>query len=245
MDSFAKAVYASEIAKQCQFALGAIEQLNHALKALSESSGPQQQGRECFHNEVFRSIHSFLTHTSNISRLLWAPIPTRGNGESDEAYEARISAKLPVARALALRAAFGLPDDHVLKSRRLRDLLEHFDEKLDEWRTMSVHRNIVNDYIGPKNGIVGIVETDMMRWFDPSTNNFTFRGETFDLQALASATDQMLPIALRVERQLREAMRNEALALHTSHRNRRHKAARLSSGVMPQGRRSGNDAYLP
>jgi len=214
MDLFEQSVYASEIAKQCQFAIGAIGQLNHALTSIRGNPGSQPERRHFFHNEVFRSIHSFLTHTSNISRLLWPAIPTRGNGESDEAHGARVSAKLPVARARALRVAFGLPDDHVLKSRRLRDLLEHFDEKLDDWRTTSVHRNIVNDYIGPKNGIVGIAETDMMRWFDPATNSFTFRGEQFDLQALATAANEMLPIATKVEEELRERMRSEALTLH-------------------------------
>ena len=203
MDLFSQSVYASEIAKQCQFAASAIGQLNHALKSLHENPSEQPDRRHFFHNEVFRSIHSFLTHTSNISRLLWPAVPTRGKGESDDAYEVRLSSKLAITRARALRATFCLPDEHVLKSRRLRDLLEHFDEKLDEWRTTSVHRNIVNDFIGPKNGIVGIAETDMMRWFDPSTKSFTFRGETFDLQAFATATSQLLPIATKAEEQLR------------------------------------------
>lgn len=214
MNLFSQSVYASEIAKQCQFAIGAIGQLNHALKSLHQNPGEQPDRRNFFHNEVFRSIHSFLTHTSNISRLLWPAVPTRGNGESDEAYEERLSSKLAITRARALRVTLLLPDEHVLKSRRLRDLLEHFDEKLDEWRTTSVHRNIVNDYIGPKNGIVGIAETDMMRWFDPSSNSFTFRGEAFDLQALATATNELLPAAVKAEEQLREQMINEARALH-------------------------------
>jgi AAA+ ATPase superfamily predicted ATPase len=213
MDLFSQSVYVSEVAKQCQFAVGAVGQLNHALKSLQESR-TEPERRNFFHSEVFRSIHSFLTHTSNISRLLWPAMPKRGNGESDEAYEMRLSSKPAILRARALRASLRLPDEHVLKSRRLRDLLEHFDEKLDEWRSTSVHRNIVNDFIGPKNGIVGIAETDMMRWFDPSSNSFTFRGETFDLQALATATSQLLPLAKKTEEQLRGQMINEMRAMH-------------------------------
>jgi hypothetical protein len=181
MDLFSQTVYVSEVAKQCHFAVGAVGQLNHALKSLGES-GRDAERRKFFHSEVFRSIHSFLTHTSNVSRLLWPAVPTRGNGESDKAYSARLSSKPAIQRARALRVTLSLSEDHILKSRRLRDLLEHFDEKLDEWRSTSVHLNIVNDFIGSKGSIVGIAETDMMRWFDPSTNAFTFRGEIFDLR---------------------------------------------------------------
>lgn len=214
MDAFSKSVYSLEIATQCQFAIGAIGQLNHALRWLRENRDAEAEQQRFFHNEVFRSVHSFLTHTSNISRMLWPAVPSRGNGESDEGYEARISQKLPVGRARALRQTFGLSDEHPLKSRRLRDLLEHFDEKLDEWRTTSVQRNIVSDYIGPRNGFVGITETDMMRWFDPSTNSFTFRGEIFDLQALATAVSDLLPLSKSVELRLRDEMRMEVLATH-------------------------------
>lgn len=205
MDFFSQSVYASEIAKQCQFAIGAIGQLNHALESLPHSSKNFVEHS----NAVFRSIHSFLTHTSNISRLLWPAVPTRGNGESDEDYELRLSSKLAITRARALRATFDLPDKHVLTSRRLRDLLEHFDEKLDDWRRTSVRRNIANDIIGPKNTIAGMEDTDMMRWFDPTTNKFIFRGEEFDIQALATATHQLLPIATKVNEELRKRMISE------------------------------------
>lgn len=63
-------------------------------------------------------------------------------------------------------------------------------------------------------GIAGVVETDMMRWFDPSTNSFTFRGETFDLQALAKVVSELLPLSIGVEQRLQEEMKNEVLAMH-------------------------------
>ncbi|MEW6490653.1 MAG: hypothetical protein AB1578_22425, partial [Thermodesulfobacteriota bacterium] len=213
MDSFGQFIYASEIVSQCKFALGGLGQLNFALKSIQESSDAQPERSQFFCNEVFRSIHSFLSHASNISRLFWPAVPERLNEESEEAYEARISSQPSVARARALRAAFGLPDDHVLKSRKLHDLLEHFDEKLDQWRATNAHQNIINDYIGPKDDIIGAAETYMMRWFDPSKGTFTFRGETFDLQALSTAADEMLQRATKVEEQLREKLKNEALAL--------------------------------
>lgn len=65
-----------------------------------------------------------------------------------------------------------------------------------------MHRNIVSDTIGPPNAIVGPAETDMMRWFDPTTNSFRFRGEVYNLQELASAIDSLLPLSIRLEDEL-------------------------------------------
>lgn len=209
MDSFSKSVYASEVWTQCRFALDAIDHLNDALELLRSPPDPRQAS--LFRSEVFRAIHSFLAHTSNVSLLLWPPLPKRGNGESVKAYERRLATKQPVIRSRALRAEFGLPDEHLLKNRRLRDHLEHFDERLDEWRcTSGVHKNFCNDYIGAAEGTVGLKTTEIMRWFDPSTRSFTFGGEMFDLQALATAVDQLLPLAHHVQTTCWERMMQEA-----------------------------------
>jgi hypothetical protein len=36
-----------------------------------------------------------------------------------------------------------------------------------------------------------------MRSFDPTTGSFVFRGDTFSIQVLATAIDQLLPVAAR------------------------------------------------
>jgi hypothetical protein len=190
MDTFTKLVYAGEITKQCRFALNAVQHLNHALSQLRERRDTTD---EVF-NEVFRAIHSFLTHASNISRMFW-PAQTRQ--------------RQSIVRARALRHEYGLGDKHPLKSRSLRNHLEHFDERLDHWRENSRHRNIVNDIIGPANTIVGVDRTDLMRWFDPATKNFLFRGETYNLQEIASAVDELLPRSRRLEQELWERLRAE------------------------------------
>jgi hypothetical protein len=212
MDTFSKIIYASEISQQCRFALLAVTQINTSVQALRAGGDPEVNGPAPSLLESFRAIRSFLTHASNVSRILWPAEPQRGNGEGDEAYEGRLLSKAPIARSRALRDEFGLSGEHVLKSRRLRDLLEHFDEKLDDWRTTSVHRNIVNDFIGPANQIVGIEPTDMMRWFDPSTSSYTFRGEQFDLQELVTAAGELLARSIDVEARLHVRMRQEAEA---------------------------------
>lgn len=202
MDLFFQRVYVGEIKTQCQFAINAVGALNHALhQLLTDSPGAIAQ-RQFLHAEVFRQTHSFLTHVSNVSRLFWPPVPGQRRAESDAEYQARIGTLDKVQRALCLRGLYKLDDENCLSQRTLRDHLEHYDERLDHWRQTSVHRNIVSDTIGPPNAVVGAAQTDMMRWFDPSTNSFRFRGEVFNLQEVATAIDHLLPLSTQLEEEL-------------------------------------------
>lgn len=178
-----------EIVTQCRFALNAVHNLNAALRSLGEAPDQFSMPSEYAHDEVFRSLHSLLTHASNASKLLWPSPPRRNAGEGDEGYEQR---KDRVAeRARRTRAALDVGDDHVLHRRTLRNHLEHFDERLANWEESSERHNIVSDMIGPPSAVVGIEPTDRMRTFDPATNSFWFRGDQFDIQELATAVNAL------------------------------------------------------
>lgn len=180
MDEHAQSVYLGEVERQCAFALGALGHLNRVLQLLQSGDLREPGAHQFAQSEVFRSIHSFLTHASNVSRLLWPPGSSRVREERGE----------------ILRRALNIADgDHPLKSRRLRDHLEHFDERLDDWQRSSSRRNFVQDNIGPWGLIAGIDEGDVMRWYDQVAKRVIFRGESFDLQALATAIDTLRPIA--------------------------------------------------
>ena len=190
MDSFDISIYLGEAATQCQFALAAARHFNNALnktlnKPRDNSSDATTQGWD-WHREVFVAIHSLLTHASNVSKIFWPA----GDGR-DEATRKRLE------RAKELRAYIGLPDDnHFLKDRKLRNHLEHFDERLDQWRETRQHRHYVQDIIAPKGAIAGIEEKYFFRWYDQNTRRFIFRGEPFDIQALVTAIGQLLPLAV-------------------------------------------------
>lgn len=183
MDNFLQSVYVGEVKKQAIFSIHAILALNQALRALNDPRNTGEQ-RKQLHAEVFRQTHSFLTHASNVSRLFWPPKLNRKRGESNEDYKQRV--QFTRERGTKLRALFAITEQSPLKSRDLRDHLEHYDERLDHWSNTSQHRNICSDTIGPPNAIVGLAPTDMMRWFDPTTNSFLFRGESYALQPLAT-----------------------------------------------------------
>jgi hypothetical protein len=186
MDNHAISVFLNEVATQCGYTLSAAAQVNNALKALNQDtdSDDNLNQRQFLKREVFRGLHSLLTHASNISRILWPP---SGNSAV---------AKRRANRGIALRHYLDLPDNgHPLKERTLRDHLEHFDERLDDWAGTSIQRNFIQDSIGAWGALPSFDEGDVMRWFDPSTLRFIFRGQSFDIQIIVSEIAKLLPIA--------------------------------------------------
>lgn len=70
-------------------------------------------------------IHEALGHAASLSRFFW---PSKLGGR-----KTKVLTSLKEARAARLRQSFELGDNSPLKNRKLRDFLEHFDERLDQY----------------------------------------------------------------------------------------------------------------
>ncbi len=71
---------------------------------------------------LWYSVQSILVAADNLSKLFWPPRP---NARS-------------ITRARFLADAFAGVDNRILKDRSVRDHFEHFDERLDEWKSESL-----------------------------------------------------------------------------------------------------------
>ncbi|WP_337880783.1 hypothetical protein [Rheinheimera sp.] len=170
MNEFHLKIYLSEISFQCQPALQANDGVMHFLKQLPNAN--RVDASQFLQNEVFRNLHSLLTHTSNVSRLLWHP---NKKGKSKD-------------RAEYLRSYLGLTEHHVVADRRLWDHLEHFDERLDNWREGSNATMFADATIGPQGKTFGgIEEKSIMRFFDPYSFIYVFRGEPFSIKEISKS----------------------------------------------------------
>lgn len=132
------------------------------------------------HNqEIFwASVQNFLTATANISKTCWG-----GRGRF-------------AAQRAQIRESLNITDDSPLADRRLRNHLEHYDERLDEWYHHSSNHNYADFIIGPRaTTIVGLDNTDIFRFFDPETNEVIFWGQRYALQPLVNEITKLLPIA--------------------------------------------------
>lgn len=205
MDDFAKAVFLSELKTQAAMSINAASGLDSVVRRLAEAHHNPALNREILHAEHFRAIHSLLTHLSNVSRLIWPPAykSRRCDCGKPKLNGKKCGHCLARDRAQFIRDALEIADDdaHILESRTLRDHLEHFDERLDAWLATSKNRNMVQDYIGPPNGIVGLDDSDRMRQYNPQDGVFTFRGESFSLVELVAGVRD---IQARVEPVLAE-----------------------------------------
>ena len=189
MDDRLRDVYLSEIERQCQHALNAIGALNNVVRRLHDPD-TDRGVRTTLMEECFRTLHSFLTHAANVSKILW---PGEGGKKP----------KLRKERASALRNLLELPEPaggHPLESRTLRNYFEHFDEKLLDWEQTSRNRNIVDNLLGSPNAFTGIEDGDILRCYDPVAKMCWFRGQRFDIEGMAKVLEPLRQQAITGQR---------------------------------------------
>lgn len=71
--------------------------------------------------DVFCALHEAINHAGNLSKLFFPP---------------KRKDQFAQARGAAMREYFHVPQDSPLNDRSLRDTLEHYDERLDEFFLM-------------------------------------------------------------------------------------------------------------
>lgn len=133
---------------------------------------------------IFLHLHHFVIHAANIDKLL--------------------NPKHSSPRYQIIRDAIDMSNLELRLLRKLRNHLEHFDERLDKW---------VQDYYGRPffdrnliEGTYGFPEEAYLRALDGNT--FKFQGESFDLGVLVEEVrriDQLLsPLLIRPRRKNRK-----------------------------------------
>ena len=186
MDPRFQYLYLVVVETQCLFGISAYRYLETRLKAYFK--GPTTDQSVSHRQEVFRTIHSFLTHTGNLSKLLWPGSP--GPGRNAKERKKRMD-----LRGQSLRNILDLPDQgHVLGNRKLRNYLEHFDEELDAWAADKSGWDLVAlDNFGPL-GMIKAEGIKYIRCFNTVTYDLLFLDESVNLRELNGALENILPI---------------------------------------------------
>ncbi len=157
MDANTFALYVHELRNQCMYTEAALGLFNQAMEKKSSTG-------------VFFATQGFMTSVSNICRLLWPQ---------------RIKAK---RRGDELRRVLGIKADHPLNDSRLNNFWEYGDERTDDWIKNSRGQLIAFDFLGPKHAVGNRIPKDehIYRLYDPESRELIYRGESFNLQELAS-----------------------------------------------------------
>ncbi len=116
------------------------------------------------------SVHEALGHAAALSRFFWPS----GLGRASAALR-----KLRADRASKLRTAFNLEDASPLKDRRLRDSLEHFDERLDLYLLANDAGTFFPAAMIGDSGMASDPAGHVFKLVDPVLSHFVCMGEVF------------------------------------------------------------------
>lgn len=152
-----------QAALQCKYVIFSASQLNEGLRINKIDL-------------VFYALQNLLNAGANISKILWG-----GGGKKFEERK-------------FIRDSIGISDNSPLRQVVMRNNFEHLDERLDRWWETSKRHNHADMNIGPKGRMIaGLDDIDMFRFFDPETTDLTFWGQEFNIQALVSEAEKILP----------------------------------------------------
>lgn len=124
---------------------------------------------------VVALIQEALTHSASLSRFFW---PSRDKG-------------VTFSRGAKLRKHFSVPDNSPLKDKSLRNALEHYDERLDDF--------LLEDHAGTfyPQSIIGPASfsdeqvTYIFRLVDPETKIFILLGKKYHFGPVREAVKQI------------------------------------------------------
>jgi hypothetical protein len=195
-------LYWEEIVRRSELALDAIGQLNFSVSNLNRLSKQSHQYHQ-YHNEVFHSIHIFLTHTGEISLRLWPGIPPRGK-DSRDAGGKGLSQKSKNQITKDIKKRLPPAGRALLRDWTLRGW---FNERTEQSWLQSLDQDgecyvlgspLLPGYPSPHEDAC---------YYDPISRNFHFKGETHNIQDIAAVIFMLLSIARDEQRKQRASLR--------------------------------------
>lgn len=155
-------IYASCVRLEAELA---VRSFNASYRAYERNAGADQ---------ISGLLHDALNHCASLSRYFW-PAPSKN----------RSMRSFAVARGSALRDSFFVDDESPLSDRNLRNSLEHFDERLDDW--------VLTGPVGPVIATPIVAEFAMaesevghvFKLIDPESDTAVLLGKTYKFDELS------------------------------------------------------------
>ncbi|MCU1419569.1 MAG: hypothetical protein JWR57_738 [Mycetocola sp.] len=181
IDNWTIQTYLRELENQAEAAALAVNDLNTAL-----SGGVGQIPR------AFASVQALLGSAALISKLLWPKPPAlKPDGTSLTADE-DLQRAYTLGRGRQLRELTGIRSLPILESRKVRNGLEHFDERLDAF-FFSGQSIVADRNIGPRDRMIVIGDTPAMhlRLIDNERLTASVLSDEVSLQEITDATQKV------------------------------------------------------
>jgi hypothetical protein len=159
-----EAFYINSMLFNALSAMESISRVADVMEAL-QTLTPDEMREALDRHSLLNELQNIVLQGGALSRYFW---PSR---------------KESAARGEQLRLGLGVADDSPLKSRSLRNALEHFDERLDDYLKRGIVGTILPEYVGrsPQNEEVPF---HLFRGYFLDKGEFTLLGETYEMQPL-------------------------------------------------------------
>ncbi|SFJ53738.1 hypothetical protein [Bradyrhizobium sp. cf659] len=130
-------------------------------------------------DEIVSSVHEALSHAASLSRFFW---PARLQGVAS-------------ARGERLRRHFGIDESSPLYGRELRNALEHFDERLDEYLLWNDAGYFFPDAAVDSHELADEAIGHIFKLVDPCRQIFVVLGQKFYFDPIRREVDRILEFA--------------------------------------------------
>ena len=142
--------------------------------------------RDSAENQV-SAVHEALGHAASLSRFFW---PSGARASRSAALK-----RLKEARAAKLRAAFEVSDESPLRSRKLRDALEHFDERLDSFVLTVEAGYFFPDPMVAESDLADDPTGHIFKLLDSERSRFVLLGELYEYGSLRREVERIRGLA--------------------------------------------------
>lgn len=146
-------------------AVRSFERVSEAFQKISEDESADAVA-SVDDDDILNNLQNIVVQGAALSRYFW-PV-RKGHG----------------ARAELLRTACGVTDENALKSRDLRNAIEHFDEKLDDYLAHGIVGNIFPQYVGPLPPRDGVPK-HIFRAYYTDVVVFELLGKQYEIEPIA------------------------------------------------------------
>jgi hypothetical protein len=173
-----EAFYIESLLWHTNSALDAIKEIGDWIEFVIEDN---PKALDLPKEELFQKLQLIIQHAASISKFFW---PIR-KGEKG----------LHKKRGRKLRTSLSISEDSALKSRVLRDHIEHFDEKLDVYLTS----NFVGEFIPQDVGLEypeGEVPLHIFKGFYINPRIFVLLGNKYELIPIVQEVERIHDILL-------------------------------------------------
>lgn len=159
------AFYALSISFCTSSAVRSIEAVADVMEHLASGESEDPMGDIDSH-AVLDELQNIIVQGAAVSRYFWP---------SDKAHE---------ARGRQLRQQYKVTEDSPLKSRDLRNMIEHFDEKLDHYLAKGIVGHIIPHYFGPEGKSNGVPKHFFRAYFI-NVGVFEILGKRYEIEPIA------------------------------------------------------------